>query len=165
MSLLSGLIRPLAGDILVDGKSILREPMEVKRKLGVVPQDIALYPILTAVENLRFWSRLRWKSLLVQGIAMPIIMTLIISWLSVGEALLSVIGAMLEGCWWPLEIVPSFIRNFAYIKPFGWGMTGLSGAVGRGQAPAEVLVHGCVLLGMAAVFFALSVCSFGRQRA
>lgn len=79
--------------------------------------------------------------------------------------LVSVIGAMLGGCWWPLEIVPPFMRNFAYITPFGWGMTGLSGAVGRGQAPAEVLVYGWVLLGMAAVFFTLGAYSLGRQRA
>ncbi|MBE3519743.1 MAG: ABC transporter ATP-binding protein [Firmicutes bacterium] len=59
VSMISGLIRPLTGDILLDGKSVLREPMEVKRRLGVVPQDIALYPSLTAVENLQFWARMQ----------------------------------------------------------------------------------------------------------
>jgi ABC-2 type transport system ATP-binding protein len=30
----------------------------VKRALGVVPQDIALYPTLSAIENLKFWARM-----------------------------------------------------------------------------------------------------------
>jgi ABC-2 type transport system ATP-binding protein len=30
----------------------------VKRELGIVPQDIALYPTLTALENLKFWGRM-----------------------------------------------------------------------------------------------------------
>ena len=30
----------------------------MRRVLGVVPQEIALYPTLTAAENLRFWGRM-----------------------------------------------------------------------------------------------------------
>ncbi|QUL99122.1 MAG: ABC transporter ATP-binding protein [Candidatus Fermentithermobacillus carboniphilus] len=59
VSMISGLIRPTTGDIFLDGKSVLREPMEVKRRLGVVPQEIALYPTLTALENLRFWAKMQ----------------------------------------------------------------------------------------------------------
>ncbi len=44
-------------------------------------------------------------------------------------------------------------------------MMGLSGAVGKGQAPAEVLVSSWVLLGMAVVFFALGAYSLGRRQA
>ncbi|MGD2148336.1 MAG: ATP-binding cassette domain-containing protein [Anaerolineae bacterium] len=49
---------PTAGAVLVDGHSVAVEPEAVKRAIGVVPQDIALYPDLNAVENLRFFGRL-----------------------------------------------------------------------------------------------------------
>jgi len=49
---------PTAGEIVVAGHSVTAEPEEVKRAIGVVPQDIALYPDLNAVENLRFFGRL-----------------------------------------------------------------------------------------------------------
>ena len=49
---------PTSGEVLVDGHSVAAEPEAVKRAIGVVPQDIALYPALSAVENLRFFGRL-----------------------------------------------------------------------------------------------------------
>jgi len=58
ISMLSCLLQPSGGDALVAGHSIRREPAAVKRLIGVVPQDIALYPSLNAVENLRFWGQL-----------------------------------------------------------------------------------------------------------
>ncbi len=66
ISMLSCLLSPSAGDASVMGHSILRDPMQVKSKIGVVPQDIALYPDLTARENLTFWGKmygLRGKAL------------------------------------------------------------------------------------------------------
>ncbi len=58
ISMLSGLLEPAGGDALVMGHSIRREPMAAKAALGVVPQDIALYPDLTARENLVFWGKM-----------------------------------------------------------------------------------------------------------
>jgi len=58
ISVLSGLLRPTGGDARVGGHSILRESASVKALLGVVPQDIALYPDLTARENLDFWGKM-----------------------------------------------------------------------------------------------------------
>jgi len=49
---------PTAGEIVVAGHSVTAEPEAVKRAIGVVPQDIALYPDLNAVENLRFFGRM-----------------------------------------------------------------------------------------------------------
>jgi ABC-2 type transport system ATP-binding protein len=49
---------PTAGQVAVGGHSVTAEPEEVKRAIGVVPQDIALYPDLNAVENLRFFGRM-----------------------------------------------------------------------------------------------------------
>jgi len=47
-----------AGKVTVAGHSVTAEPEAVKRAVGVVPQDIALYPDLNAVENLRFFGRM-----------------------------------------------------------------------------------------------------------
>lgn len=58
ISMISCLLKPTSGDVVVDGASVLTQPERVKRALGVVPQDIALYPTLSALENLRFWGRM-----------------------------------------------------------------------------------------------------------
>ena len=58
ISILSTLFSPTAGDASVDGHSVTSEPMAVKRLIGVVPQEIALYEELTALENLNFWGQM-----------------------------------------------------------------------------------------------------------
>jgi ABC-2 type transport system ATP-binding protein len=58
ISMLSTLLRPDQGDALVFGKSIRSDPMAVKAVLGVVPQEIALYEDLSALENLIFWGKM-----------------------------------------------------------------------------------------------------------
>jgi ABC-2 type transport system ATP-binding protein len=58
ISMLSCLLRPTSGDALVDGHSVVRAPQAVKAVIGVVPQDIAVYPDMTARENLVFWGRM-----------------------------------------------------------------------------------------------------------
>jgi len=58
MDMIAGVIRPDGGDAWVLGHSLRRAPMAARRALGVVPQDIALYPDLSARENLLFWGRM-----------------------------------------------------------------------------------------------------------
>ncbi len=58
LSMLSGLLDPDDGHIVVDGLDLSADPVEVKKRLGVVPQETALYDDLTARENLRFWGGL-----------------------------------------------------------------------------------------------------------
>jgi len=58
ISMISRLIDPTDGRITVDGHDAVRESMAVKSVLGVVPQEVALYPTLTAAENLQFWGRM-----------------------------------------------------------------------------------------------------------
>jgi ABC-2 type transport system ATP-binding protein len=58
ISMLSGLLAPTEGDAFILGHSLIREPEAAKASLGVVPQDIALYPDLSARENLVFWGKM-----------------------------------------------------------------------------------------------------------
>jgi ABC-2 type transport system ATP-binding protein len=58
LGVLSGLLPPTAGDACVAGHSVTREPMAVKRVIGVVPEEIALYPQLSARRNLRYFAAL-----------------------------------------------------------------------------------------------------------
>ncbi len=58
LSVLATLRRPSAGIARIAGHAVDREPAAVRRVLGMVPQTIALYPTLTARENVRFFGRL-----------------------------------------------------------------------------------------------------------
>lgn len=58
IAMLSTLIPPDSGDVVYLGHSVLADPGAVRRALGVVPQEIALYPELTAQENLEFFAGL-----------------------------------------------------------------------------------------------------------
>lgn len=58
ISMISCLVSPDEGDVHIDGHSVRSESGAVRRVLGVVPQEIALYPTLTAAENLRFWGKM-----------------------------------------------------------------------------------------------------------
>jgi len=58
ISMISGLLEPTRGDATIGGHSITREPLAAKRLLGVVPQEIALYPRLNARQNLNFFGKM-----------------------------------------------------------------------------------------------------------
>ena len=58
ISMLSCLLKATEGDALIDGKSIVQDPIGVKNVIGVVPQEIALYETLSARDNLLFWGRM-----------------------------------------------------------------------------------------------------------
>jgi len=58
ISVLSCLLKPTAGDAIIGGHSVTRESLQVREVIGVVPQDIALYNMLSARENLVFWGRM-----------------------------------------------------------------------------------------------------------
>ncbi|HDP69311.1 MAG TPA: ATP-binding cassette domain-containing protein [Actinobacteria bacterium] len=58
ISIISCLLKPASGDVFVGGYSVKKYPTKAKVLMGVVPQDIALYPTLTALENLNFWGRM-----------------------------------------------------------------------------------------------------------
>ena len=54
---ISGLLSPTSGHISVAGADIVKEGKKAKRSLGVVPQELALYEDLPAVENLKYWGK------------------------------------------------------------------------------------------------------------
>jgi len=57
IKMVCGLLEPDAGEVTIEGRHVNTD-LSVKSLLGYVPQDIALYPDLTASENLRFIARL-----------------------------------------------------------------------------------------------------------
>ncbi|RST72032.1 ABC transporter ATP-binding protein [Siminovitchia acidinfaciens] len=56
ISMICGLIPFDSGEVLVEEQSVKKSPMQIKRKIGVVPQEIALYPTMSARDNLLFWG-------------------------------------------------------------------------------------------------------------
>ncbi|MGV3489008.1 MAG: ABC transporter ATP-binding protein [Tuberibacillus sp.] len=58
ISMICGLLPMDEGDIQVNGMSVKKDAMKTKGKIGIVPQDIALYPTMTAKENLVFWGKM-----------------------------------------------------------------------------------------------------------
>lgn len=52
VKMLTGLLTPTAGDALINGSSILTSPLEVKQRIGVLPEDLALFDALTIWEHL-----------------------------------------------------------------------------------------------------------------
>jgi ABC-2 type transport system ATP-binding protein len=58
ISILCGITKPSSGKITVDGFDLLKDSSKMKKMLGVVPQDIALYPLLSARENLYFFGKM-----------------------------------------------------------------------------------------------------------
>lgn len=58
ISMITTLLKPDSGSITVNGYKLNGENSEIRKILGLVPQEIALYPTLTARENLNFWGRM-----------------------------------------------------------------------------------------------------------
>lgn len=58
ISMISGLVPLDGGEITVGGYVIGKDTNKAKQKIGIVPQEIALYPTLTAQENLVFWGKM-----------------------------------------------------------------------------------------------------------
>ncbi len=58
ISMVCGLLERDSGEVLVDGVVLTPASVEVKSGIGYVPQDLAIYPDLTARENLNFFGHL-----------------------------------------------------------------------------------------------------------
>ncbi len=58
IKMLTGLLGPTSGKVLVLGRDLEAEPLEVKRRIGVVPEDLNLFERLTGAEMLAFTGRM-----------------------------------------------------------------------------------------------------------
>jgi len=58
ISMIAGLLTADRGSVTVAGKPVTTRSIEAKASIGLVPQDVAVYPDLTARENIRFFGRL-----------------------------------------------------------------------------------------------------------
>lgn len=58
MLMIAGLLPPDSGTVLINGEALHPGSRVFKYQLGVTPQDLAIYPELSALENLRFFGRL-----------------------------------------------------------------------------------------------------------
>ena len=57
ISCISGLLPPTSGNVSVDGADVVRDGKRAKRSLGIVPQELAIYEDLPAIDNLKYWGK------------------------------------------------------------------------------------------------------------
>jgi ABC-2 type transport system ATP-binding protein len=58
VSMIAGLIRADAGQVLIEGRQLAGDTDPIKRRIGLVPQELALYDELSARDNLAFFGSL-----------------------------------------------------------------------------------------------------------
>lgn len=56
LSILTGLLQPKTGKVTIEGFDLVSETHKIQEIIGVVPQEYAIYPKLTAKENLQFFG-------------------------------------------------------------------------------------------------------------
>ncbi|MEN9488134.1 MAG: hypothetical protein RL494_399, partial [Bacteroidota bacterium] len=56
ISMLCGLVKPTSGSFSIDDLTYAKNSSDIKKIIGVVPQEYALYPTLTARENLLYFG-------------------------------------------------------------------------------------------------------------
>ncbi|MED3824293.1 ABC transporter ATP-binding protein/permease [Priestia flexa] len=182
ISLISSLIKRSSGDIRINGKSSVEDPIHMRQILGVVPQELALYDELTARENLDFFGRtqrMKGKQLAekVDEILNMISLTdrqhdrvKIFSGgmkrrLNIGIAqyqvlipLLAVSMAMIGGAYWPLEIVTSPVMlTLSKFVPLTYGMDLLKQVVLYDYAWQKIAYSSLLLCIITVVLMALGI--------
>ncbi len=58
INLFLAFIEPTSGSAYVDGRNVHEAPTDTKKSLAYIPEQVALYPALSGLENLRFFSEL-----------------------------------------------------------------------------------------------------------
>ena len=61
INLFLGFLAPSAGSAWVDGKEVARDPQAARAELAYVPEQVSLYPTLTGLENLSYFTKLAGK--------------------------------------------------------------------------------------------------------
>ena len=71
-----------------------------------------------------------------------------------------IVGALLGGCMFPIDLMPQFLRTISYVVPHSWAMTGYQNLLVRGQGLFQILPQIGVLWAFAVIFFAIAVWRF-----
>jgi ABC-2 type transport system ATP-binding protein len=58
VSVLTGLRAPTSGRVILDGRELGRDGADLRKRIGLAPQETALYPAMTGLENMRFFGSL-----------------------------------------------------------------------------------------------------------
>jgi ABC-2 type transport system ATP-binding protein len=58
IQLFLGFVRPTAGEVRIDGKDVAEHALETKKVVAYIPENVMLYPNLTGLENLEFFTTL-----------------------------------------------------------------------------------------------------------
>lgn len=58
INILLGLIQSTSGDAFINNISVKKEPQKIKKHLAYIPETVLLYPNLTGIENLDFFSKI-----------------------------------------------------------------------------------------------------------
>lgn len=78
---ISGLLKPTSGRISVNGHDVVSDAKNARQSLGVVPQEIAIYEDLPAIENLRYWG----KAYGLRGSALDARVTEVLTYIGLGD--------------------------------------------------------------------------------
>ncbi len=79
------------------------------------------------------------------------------------STILTVITAMLGGCWWPLWLMPDFMQTIAMVVPQYWALDAMT-ALQRGKTLLTIPVQVLALTGFAALFLALCIFALRRSK-
>jgi ABC-2 type transport system ATP-binding protein len=79
--MISGIMPPDQGNIIMDNKDLYTHKRMLKMQMGVVPQEIALYDDLSAIQNLVFWGSLYG----LQGKSLRHRAEELVDWVGLGE--------------------------------------------------------------------------------
>jgi len=76
--------------------------------------------------------------------------------------LMGMVMALLGGCWYPLELFPAAAQTVVKVLPTTWAMLGMTDLLLRGEGVSGIMLEAGVLLGYAAIFFAIGVLRFRK---
>jgi sodium transport system ATP-binding protein len=67
LRILYTVLTPDGGDAIIDGVSVVRDPLEARSRIGVLPHSAGIYPNLTARENIAYFGELHGLSRIERG--------------------------------------------------------------------------------------------------
>ncbi|MCC7417119.1 MAG: ABC transporter ATP-binding protein/permease [Acidobacteria bacterium] len=185
VSMIAGLVKPDRGEVLIGGAPLAGDTDPKKRKIGLVPQDLALYDELSAKANLQFFGSLYRLSGAGLESAISSSMTLVgladrqrdlVRTFS-GGLLVAALGrtpaatrgvttlavlmmVMLGGAWVPTFVFPRWLQRLTVVVPARWAVDGLDAMTWRGIGPGGAVVPTLVLLAFAALFGSIALARF-----